>query len=119
MQLTFPADENFPRTSVLLLREAGYDVIRVQEVAPAEKDPGVLLLSVQMQRILLTFDRDFGELIFHKKLTPPPAVLYFRFDPAYPEESFEILSSVLEEFEVMGKYTVVTRWGVRQRPLNY
>jgi predicted nuclease of predicted toxin-antitoxin system len=114
----FLADENFPRRSVLLLREAGFDVIRIQEIAPGEDDPGVLSRSVDMQRVLLTFDRDFGELIFHKKLASPPAVLYFRFDPAYPEESFEILSEVLREFEVMGNYTVITRRGVRQRPLN-
>jgi Domain of unknown function (DUF5615) len=71
-----------------------------------------------MQRVLLTLDRDFGELIFHKKQTPPPAVLYFRFDPAFAEEPFELLREVLNEFEVMSNYTVITRRGVRQRPLT-
>ncbi|MDP4241135.1 MAG: DUF5615 family PIN-like protein [Bacteroidota bacterium] len=66
----------------MLLREAGFDVIRIQEIAPATEDPDVLSTAVAQQRILLTFDRDFGELIFHKKLTPPPAVLHFRFDPS-------------------------------------
>lgn len=65
--MNFLADENFPRTSVLRLREAGFDVIRIQEIAPAEEDPAVLALAVEMQRVLLTFDRDFGELLFHKK----------------------------------------------------
>jgi predicted nuclease of predicted toxin-antitoxin system len=113
----FLADENFPRKSVELLRNAGFDVVRMQEISRSEKDPGVLSISVEMQRILLTFDRDFGELIFHKKLRPPPAVFYFRFDPAYPEEPFEILMDVLNEFEVDGNYTTITRRGVRQRPL--
>jgi predicted nuclease of predicted toxin-antitoxin system len=115
--VTFLADENFPRTSAQLLRSEGFDVVRIQEIAPAEEDPGVLSIAVNEQWILLTLDRDFGELIFHKKLTPPPAVLYFRFDPAYPEEPFEILREVLNEFEVMGNFTTITRRGVRQRPL--
>jgi predicted nuclease of predicted toxin-antitoxin system len=113
----FLADENFPRKSVELLRKAGYDVFRMLEISRSEKDPGVLSISVEMQRILLTFDRDFGELIFHKKLKPPPAVLYFRFDPAYPEEPFEILTDVLKDFEINDNYTTITRRGVRQRPL--
>ena len=115
--MIFLADENFPRKSVELLRNAGYDTLRMLEISRSEKDPGVLSISVELQRILLTFDRDFGELIFHKKLKPPPAVLYFRFDPRYPQEPFEILSEVLNEFEVMGNYTTITRRGVRQRPL--
>lgn len=68
--------------------------------------------------MLLTFDRDFGELIFHKKLKPPPAVLYFRFDPITSQEPFEILREVLKEFEILGNYTVITRRGIRQRSLS-
>jgi predicted nuclease of predicted toxin-antitoxin system len=113
----FLADENFPRTSAQLLRSEGFDVVRIQEIAPAEEDQGVLSIAVEMERILLTLDRDFGELIFHKKLKPPPAVLFFRFDPAYPAEPFEILSEVLNEFDVIGNFTTITRRGVRQRPL--
>ena len=115
--MIFLADENFPRTSVELLRKAGFDLVRIQEISPHADDVAVLAASVELQRVLLTFDRDFGTLIFHKKLPPPPAVLYFRFDPSSASEPFEILQEVLEEFDVFNYYTTITRRGIRQRPL--
>ena len=89
----------------------------MQEIDLSAEDPIVLALSVSTNRVLLTLDRDFGDLIFNKRLPPPPAIVYFRFDPAYPQEPYEILLEVLDEFEILGNYTVVTRRGVRQRPL--
>jgi predicted nuclease of predicted toxin-antitoxin system len=58
------ANENFPLVSVQLLRQANYDVASITEDSPGIEDPEVLARAVDEQRIILTFDRDYGELIF-------------------------------------------------------
>ena len=68
----------------------------------------------------MTFDRDYGELIYKYKLSSPAGVLYFRFIPLYPEEPAELMLRILEQEQVnlQGKFTVVTRTSVRQRDLG-
>ena len=86
---------------------------------------GVLRLDIlkrahKENRIVLTFDRDYGELIYRHGLFIPNGVVYFRFDPATPEEPAEILSKVLKEGKVsiLRKFTVIERDRVRQRILH-
>ncbi|MGH7953114.1 MAG: DUF5615 family PIN-like protein [Limisphaerales bacterium] len=71
------------------------------------------------QRTLLTFDRDYGELIFKRRLAPPPAVLFLRFDPGTPLEPAEILLKLFQfsNLEWSGYFTVLTRDQIRQRRL--
>ena len=66
--MRFLADENFPIDSVTFLRQSGHDVDSIQESAPALGDHDVLHRAVTSERILLTFDRDFGDLIFNHNL---------------------------------------------------
>jgi predicted nuclease of predicted toxin-antitoxin system len=113
------ADENIPRATVMLLRKAGMDVCSASEDMPGAKDTALLERARSEERLLLTFDRDFGELIFRRKHQPPPAVVYLRFVPATPEEPASVLQQLLHhaEIELEGRFTVVMRDQVRQRPL--
>ena len=60
--LRFLANENFPAAAVASLAAAGHDVVWVRIVAPGMPDPDVLAWAAREHRILLTFDKDFGEL---------------------------------------------------------
>ncbi|HEY2616956.1 MAG TPA: DUF5615 family PIN-like protein [Acetobacteraceae bacterium] len=60
--MRFLADENFPGAAVTALRVAVYDVVRVRPAAPGSSDPDVLAWAQRESRVLLTFDKDFGEL---------------------------------------------------------
>ena len=62
------ADENVPRPVVLGLRDAGRDVVWVREVARGMPDVGVLAMATGEQRLLVTGDKDFGELVFREGL---------------------------------------------------
>ena len=62
--MQFLANENFPRKSVVYLRSAGYDVAYGSEDAPRAEDSEVIARAVLEGRIILTFDRDYGELIY-------------------------------------------------------
>ena len=60
--MRFLANENVPGSAVAALREAGNDVVWIRTAAPGSSDPEVLAWAARDQRILLTFDKDFGEL---------------------------------------------------------
>jgi predicted nuclease of predicted toxin-antitoxin system len=113
------ADENVPRASVDLLRTAGMDVESVAERDAGMSDLAVLELARAEGRLLLTFDRDFGELIYRRGHAAPPALVYLRFVPTDPQEAAAVFRRLLEhsEIELDGRFTVVTRDQVRQRSL--
>jgi predicted nuclease of predicted toxin-antitoxin system len=75
------ADENFPAPVIDDLVAAGHDVLSVARGSPGISDAAVLRLACDEGRRLLTFDSDFGDLVFFHGAVPPPAILYFRIHP--------------------------------------
>jgi predicted nuclease of predicted toxin-antitoxin system len=62
--MRFLADESCDFSVVRILRAAGYDVLAIAELAPQTGDPEVIELSVREGRVLLTEDKDFGQLVY-------------------------------------------------------
>jgi len=62
--MRFLADESCDFAVVRALREAGFDVVPVGDVAPGAEDQWVTDLAVREDRILITEDRDFGQLVY-------------------------------------------------------
>ena len=62
------ANENFPAPSIQLLRERGYDVAAVAERGGSMADSEIMALAKADARLIVTFDRDYGELIFGRGL---------------------------------------------------
>lgn len=118
--MDFLANENFPLLSVRLLREAGHRVVSIIQEAPGGKDEDILKQAHTERLIILTFDRDYGELIYRHQALPPAGVVYFRFAPATPSEPAEILLNVMDkaDLSVIGKFTIVERGRIRQRSLH-
>lgn len=117
--MRFLANENFPLASVRRLREAGHDVTAILEIEPGSKDSSVLARAVREERIILTFDRDYGELIYRRGMPPPPGVVFLRFVPRFPKEAAEVVLALEETpgLGLKGRYTVIDSQRVRQRPL--
>ena len=68
--MLFLADESCDFSVVRALRDAGYEVLAVAEIMPRADDDAVLALAQQQQRILLTEDKDFGQLVYaHQQAT--------------------------------------------------
>jgi predicted nuclease of predicted toxin-antitoxin system len=76
--MRFLADENFLGDAVMMLRSAGHDVAWIQTDAPGISDQDVLERSLIDGRVLLTFDKDFGELAWRFSL---PCELRYRAVP--------------------------------------
>jgi len=113
------ANENYPIASVRLLRRAGLDVVAVIEETPGVTDAQILQRAERERRVILTFDRDYGELIFRHRLGRPAGVVYFRYTPRIPEEPGDHLLKLLAlpGLALVGQFSVVDRERIRQRPL--
>jgi len=113
------ADENVPATCVAELRSAGHDVTAIAEDVPRARDVDVLRIARDSERVLVKFDRDFGELIYRYLAPVPPGVIYLRIT-APPAHVTAVLLSFLEnpEMVVPGCFSVLTTDTVRQRGLD-
>ena len=61
--MRFLADESCDFGVVLALRTAGHDVAAIAEVSPREEDNNVMEHALQEERIVVTEDKDFGQLV--------------------------------------------------------
>jgi predicted nuclease of predicted toxin-antitoxin system len=112
------ADENFPRPALLALRAAGVSIEAVAEIMPGASDRAVLQHAATTNRWLLTFDRDYGELVFLRAVPPPPAIVYLRMGPYAPDWPAQVVLWLLKRPEfVRGHLVVVSGRTVRRRPL--
>lgn len=90
-------NENFPAPAIKALRAAGFDVVAVTEDMPGATDRVVLEHARELGRWLITFDRDYGELVFLHKLSPPPAIVFIRQEPIPPDAPAEWLKNLLSD----------------------
>lgn len=118
--MRFLADEDFPLASVKHLHSAGHNVVTVTTDSPGISDCEVLMRAVREGRIVLTFDRDFGELLFRSRVPAPAGVVYFRLKPASPLEPAEYLLRLLAlpDVSLHHQFTTVDARHVRQRRLS-
>lgn len=113
----FLANENFPKPSITLLRESGFHVLSIQENSPGVSDETVLKQAISQNLIILTFDRDYGELIFRYVQENPPAVVYFRDKGTDPLFAGRIIARLLTEGNAIFQesFTVIEEKNIRQR----
>jgi predicted nuclease of predicted toxin-antitoxin system len=117
--LRFLANENFPAAAVASLAAAGHDVAWVRIVAPGMPDPEVLAWATREHRILLTFDKDFGELARGSGLPRTCGVVLLRMPMPKPEEAGQRLAALITAREDWaGHFSVIEPGRVRMRPLG-
>jgi predicted nuclease of predicted toxin-antitoxin system len=111
-------NENFPVPSLRRLREAGIAAESVQELMPGTSDSEVMAHARQHGLWVVTFDRDYGELVFARGEPAPPVIVYLRQEPYPPEAPAALVLALLEEPEhIAGKFVTVTQRSVRVRDL--
>jgi predicted nuclease of predicted toxin-antitoxin system len=111
------ANENFPRVAVEVLRSLGHDVLWVAESCPSVRDESVLALAVRDSCVLLTQDKDFGELAFRSGLPAKCGIVLFRLVPL-PTLVAELARKVFSEnADFSGEFVVVEKGRIRERPL--
>ena len=76
--MRFLADESLDRAVVDVVRGLGHDVAWITEEQPGAPDEEVLARAVATNRILITADKDFGALVFMRRLPATPGVILLR-----------------------------------------
>lgn len=112
--MRFLADESCDFSVARALRAAGHVVVAVAEMAPQAEDATVLSLALSDQYLLLTEDKDFGQLVFSAGHATA-GVLLLRF-PATARANMAkaVLDLVTERQEqLLGRFTVVQPGHVR------
>jgi predicted nuclease of predicted toxin-antitoxin system len=112
------ANENFPLDAVVSLRTDGHDVLWVRTEAPGISDVEVLDLARRDNRLIVTFDKDFGELAFHAHLPLASGIILFRLRAASAAQIAKFVSSVLmSRDDWLGSFAVIDNFRIRIRPL--
>ena len=95
--VSFLVDENVEFSVVRHLREKGYDAISIAEIYPSLDDLPILMMAAKEKRIIITSDKDFGNLIFREKL-PSSGIVLFRMSDQSSRRKVEIVNLLLENY---------------------
>ncbi|MFM7576279.1 MAG: DUF5615 family PIN-like protein [Microcystaceae cyanobacterium] len=117
--MRFLANENFPLDAVEALRQNGHDVVWIRVESPGISDPEVLSRAQAENRILLTFDKDFGELAFRSRLPASVGIILFRIKaPSGSVVAEKVVKVISLRDDWHGHFTVVEEDKIRMRDLN-
>ena len=112
--MRFLVDESSDKRLANLISRAGYDTLFVGDVMPTASDEDILSFVENENRVLISDDKDFGELVFRLK-RPTSGVILFRTLTTDPTERFDMIKDILAE--VKGKFVVVREDRTRVREL--
>jgi predicted nuclease of predicted toxin-antitoxin system len=117
--MKFLADAHVSVEMVAMLRDSGHDCLDASVIPPRMQDVDVLRMAASEDRVVLTSDKDFGELVFVHAIACPGVVLI---RVALPHETDRVahvravLPTVLSRLP--GSFVTITAGGVRARPLT-
>jgi len=112
------ANENFPGEAVAALRQYGHDVAWMRTDAPGSDVRDILERAEREGRVLVTFDKDFGELAFHQRLPASSGVILFRISAPSPARVVKVtLAALQSRTDWTGHFAVVEDDRIRMAPL--
>jgi predicted nuclease of predicted toxin-antitoxin system len=110
----FLANENVPGEAVEAARQAGLDLEWVEEITQAADDDDVLARSIAGQRVLVTFDKDFGEMAFREGKKATYGVILMRPRLRHPNYMSRFMLAVLKQpVDWEGRFSVAREGRLR------
>lgn len=111
------ANENVPGEAVEALRRRGHDVAWVRSDRPGSSDRDVLQWAQVEGRVLVTFDKDFGELAFRLGLPASSGIVLFRIRAKSPAHMAQMAIAAFEaRTDWAGHFSVVEDDRIRMTP---
>ena len=92
----------------------GYDVRSVRDIDSRMSDEGILALAVSEGRMVITMDKDFGELVYASG-QPHSGVLLLRLEDAPSEKKVSVVRSILSQYadDMQGRFCVFQQGRLR------
>ncbi len=99
------------------MRVEGHDVTGVNTEAPGSSDTAVLAMANLLERTLITYDTDFGELIFLRNFRAESGVILLRLPGTVNDHTARLIDVLAGRDDWNHYFTTVTEQRVRRRPL--
>jgi len=114
--VNFVADESVDQQIVERLRKEGHEVWYIVEIRPGASDADVLESAKQRGAILLTADKDFGEMVFRQRQVTE-GVIFIRLAGQSQERKAEIVATAVKKHaeELFRAFSVIIPGGIRIR----
>jgi predicted nuclease of predicted toxin-antitoxin system len=117
--MRFLADENIPGEAVAQLTAAGHDVVWIRGAAPGMADAEIVAWAAREGRVVLTFDKDFGELAWNAGLPASCGIVLFRLPMLRAADvGVQLAARLSERDDWAGHFAVIEPGRVRLRPLK-
>jgi predicted nuclease of predicted toxin-antitoxin system len=117
--MKFLADESFPACAVTMLEQRGHDVVWVARENPGSSDMEILKFAINQNRIVLTLDKDFSDLVYRNKLPMTFGIILFRGRIASLKHFANFTVDVIEDRnDWIGNFSIVEWTRIRIRPLK-
>lgn len=114
--MNFLADESVDGNIVERLRDAGHIVIYVAELSPSIDDDAVLELARQSAAVLITGDKDFGDLVFQRRQAACGVVLLRLSGLTSDLKATLVLTAITAHLvQLTGSFTVIAPGRIRIR----
>lgn len=115
----FIVDECTGAAVVAYLRNQGFDVISVSEALPQAVDRDILQYAVSDRRIVITNDKDFGDMVFRDG-REHAGILLLRLSDDRAATKVRIVASVIHQYidKLADHFVVATERDIRVRPLT-
>ncbi len=104
--MKFIVDDNLSKKLARFLNQLGHPTLRVRIINPGIDDYQVLELALSKDSILITSDKDFGELIFKEKLTHC-GVIFLRLQDETPDNTIRAIQKLIPQFDEVKNHFVV------------
>ena len=116
--MKFLADAHISVEMVAMIRDLGHDCLAASAIPPRMQDIDVLRMAADDGRVMVTADKDFGELVFVHGLACPGVVL-IRIALAAETDRVARVRSVWPTVlsRLPGSFVTITTSSVRARPI--
>jgi predicted nuclease of predicted toxin-antitoxin system len=113
------ADESVDSGIISQLRQMGIDVVSISEISSGIKDSAVLKIAAENQCLLITEDKDFGELAYRLKLVHHGIFLIRLGDTPRKDRIAIVSDAIAKHFDqLLFNFSVISKSGLRIKSPN-
>ena len=96
-ELKFLVDVGVGKSIEDFLSQSGYDTKAVRKIDPCLEDKKIIRIATSENRMVITMDKDFGELVYHSGM-PHSGVLLLRLEDAVGSMKLQVVKHIIEKY---------------------